>query len=334
MTMRKKKTNKKQLTLLQAFDIDLAQLLLRVGKDRSPHTYHIKARARRFVADFLQCWEHRDDIPLSALSPDFIERFSIYLSVERGLRRGTLWLHCMLLKGIVGRAFKRGALSRNPFADFHIAKNIRERQYLSEEELQQLIRHHFQDPMQTFVRDVFVFSALTGMSYVDIQKLRKTDIHLIGGHEWIITTRHKTGIPFKVRLLSQALSILKCYVSEDKELIFDKCGYHAIAKRLGSVLRESGIRKHATLHCARHTFAVMALNQGMPIESVSKILGHSNIATTQIYARVTMRKLDTDFQRLEYGLERSLQKRKGFLHALKDRLTALLSIVLSLKLPK
>ena len=302
---------KKNITLLQAFDHDNDQFSIRVGKDRSWHSYNIMVRARNYVSDFLSSWEHRQDIPLSSLRLEFIQRFSTYLSVERGLRGGTVWLNCMMLKGVVQRAHKRGLIKSSPFAEFHIAKNIRERQYLSEEELNQLMTFHFVDPLQAYTRDLFVFSALTGMSYIDIRGLRKSDIFEIDGYEWIITSRHKTGIPFKVRLLPQAQIILKRYTKDDKDDIFDQLEYHAIAKRLHRVLKESGITKHVTLHCARHTFAVMALNHGMPIESVSRILGHSNITTTQIYARVTMKKLNEDFLRLEHGLHAKFSKEEG-----------------------
>lgn len=266
-------------------------------------------RAREFVADFLLSWEHKKDIPLSSIDPDFIHRFSTYLSVERGLRNGTIWLNCMMLKGVVQRAHKRGMILTNPFAEFHIAKNIRERQYLSEEELHRLMICHFDHPLQNYTRDIFVFAALTGMSFVDISALRKSDIYEIDGCQWIITSRHKTGIPFKVRLLPQALTILERYADPLKERIFDLLGYHAIAKRLRQVMKENGITRPVTFHCARHTFAIMALNQGVPIESVSRILGHSNITTTQIYARITMKKLTNDFQHLELRLSSIFSKK-------------------------
>lgn len=309
--MRKTRKNKQALTLLEAFDHDNDQFSVRVGKDRSAHSYKIMVRARTFVADFLRSWEHREDIPLPSLQLEFIQRFSAYLSVERGLRGGSVWLNCMILKGVVLRAHKRGHIKSNPFAEFHIAKNIRERQYLSEEELDILMTWHFDDPLQTYTRDIFVFSALTGMSYIDIRELRKTDIWEIEGYDWIITTRHKTGIPFKVKLLPQARVILQRYASADKDAFFDKLEYHAVAKRLRRVLKECGIKKNITLHCARHTFAVMALNNGLPIESVSRILGHSNITTTQIYARVTMKKLNDDFMLLEQGLHGKLSQTTG-----------------------
>lgn len=300
--MKQIKKNVQLPTLLKVFDEDNEQFRLRVGKDRSIHSYKIMVRARGYVADFLQLWEHREDIPLNELKLEFLQRFSIYLSVERNLHRGTIWLNCMMLKGVVQRAHKRGLIPVSPFAEFHIPKNIGEREFLTEEEVQRLIAHRFDKPLDGYVRDIFVFSALTGMSFVDIRQLQKSEIVAIDGHQWILSERKKTGIPFRVRLMKQPLVIIQRYQSDGRELIFDRCEYHTVSKHLPAILRACAIHKHISFHCARHTFAIMALNHGMPIESVSRILGHSNITTTQIYAKITMKKLDSDFMRLEQGL--------------------------------
>ena len=304
--MKQKKNKQQVFTLLQIFDADNEHFRQRVGKDRSRHSYNIKVRARQYVADYLKEWFKREDIALSDLTYDFINDFSVYLHNSRSLRGGTVWLACMMLKGVVLRAYKRGLLRVNPFAEFHIAKNIRERQYLTENELQQLINHQFTDAAVSYVRDIFVFSAFTGMSFVDISELRLSNIKMINGHYWIIASRHKTGIPFRVRLFSQPLDIVRRYRTPDRDVIFDRYGYFTVAKRLKTVLHECNITKSITFHCARHSFAIMALNHGMPIESISRILGHSNISTTQIYARITMQKLDADFLRMERDLDSSL----------------------------
>ena len=316
--MKQIKKNVQLPTLLKVFDEDNAQFRLRVGKDRSIHSYKIMVRARGYVADFLQLWEHREDIPLNELKLEFLQRFSIYLSVERNLHRGTIWLNCMMLKGVVQRAYKRGLIPVSPFVEFHIPKNIGEREFLTEEEVQRLIAHRFEKPLDAYVRDIFVFSALTGMSFVDIRQLLKSEIVTIDGHQWIVSERKKTGIPFRVRLMEQPLVIIQRYQSEGRDLIFDRCEYHTVSKHLPAILRACAIHKHISFHCARHTFAIMALNHGMPIESVSRILGHSNITTTQIYAKITMKKLDGDFMRLEQGLAPVLstdrsQRKSGWL---------------------
>ena len=119
-------------TLLEAYDQDLTRFQYRVGRDRSEHSLRTLKQGRQYVAAFLVDWMHINDILLSNLMPQFINDFSIYLSTDRGLRGGTIWLACQLLKGVVTRAHVRGLIKWNPFGQFHIAKNIRPREYLTE----------------------------------------------------------------------------------------------------------------------------------------------------------------------------------------------------------
>lgn len=238
-----------------------------------------------------------EDIAMKELTPQFIHDFSVYLSVERGLRGGTVWLACQQLKGVVTRAYQRGVLTWNPFAGFRLAKNIRPREYLTEGELKLLMDHEFEDKALTFTRDVFVFSAFTGLAFIDLKELKYENIVDINGSKWIVSQRHKTNIPFQVKLLEVPYQVIIRYQHQG-EYVFEQMEYATMAKRIHRVMEEVGIRKRISFHCARHTFAVLALNKGMPIESLSRLLGHTNIITTQIYAKITMHKLEEDMNRL------------------------------------
>lgn len=295
--MRKGKT----ITLLEAYDQDLDRFRHRVGKDRSERSLRAMQQGRQYVAAFLMDWMHIHDIHLAQLMPQFINDFSVYLSTDRGLRGGTIWLACQLLKGVVTRAHVRGQLKWNPFAQFHIAKNIRPREYLTEEEIVQLMTHDFKKPALCFARDIFVFAAFTGLAFIDMKELKTSDIVIANGGKWIISRRHKTQIPFQVKLLTIPQEIIRRYHQEG-EMIFPPMEYRTMAKRIHRIMDECGFHKHITLHCARHSFAVLALNKGVPIESVSRILGHTNITTTQIYAKITMQKLDNDLKEFEKSL--------------------------------
>ena len=291
----------KTITLLEAYDQDLERFQHRVGKDRSEHSLRAMQQGRQYVAAFLVDWMHIPDVRLSQLKPQFIQDFSVYLSTDRGLRGGTIWLACQLLKGVVTRAHVRGLLKWNPFGQFHIAKNIRPREYLTEEEIAMLMTHDFKKPELNFARDIFVFAAFTGLAFIDMKELKPSDIVTINGASWIISQRHKTHIPFQVKLLHVPLEIIRRYHQEG-QAIFPPMEYSTMAKRINRVMDECGFHKHITLHCARHSFAVLALNKGVPIESVSRILGHTNITTTQIYAKITMQKLDSDLTAFEKSL--------------------------------
>lgn len=290
-------------TLLSAYDDDLKRLGDRVGKDRSERTLLSMKQGRKHVESFLKEQMKREDIPLSELTPQMIHDFCAWLSTSRGLKNGTVWLSCQQLKGVVTRAYQRGMLSWNPFSLFHIAKNIRPREYLTESELALLISHQFEQQQLGFARDIFVFAALTGLSFIDIFELRPADVMNIDGTPWIVTRRHKSKIPFQVRLLKTPYAILNRYLRNGNEKVFGQLKYRTLALQVKRVMKEVGITKHITMHCARHSFAVLALNKGVPIESVSRMLGHTNITTTQIYAKITLQKLDADMAALERNLQ-------------------------------
>lgn len=291
----------KTITLLEAYDQDLKRFQLRVGKDRSERSLRNMNQGRQYVAAFLQDWMQISDIQLSQLMPQFINDFSIYLSTDRGLHGGTIWLACQMLKGVVTRAHARGLIKWNPFSLFHIAKNIRPREYLTEEEIVVLMTHDFKKPVLNFARDIFIFAAFTGLAFIDMKELKPSDVVTINGGTWIISKRHKTQIPFQVKLLNIPLEIIRRY-SHEGQTIFPPMEYRTMAKRIHRVMDECGFSKHITMHCARHSFAVLALNKGVPIETVSRILGHTNITTTQIYAKITMQKLENDLAAFEQSL--------------------------------
>jgi len=122
-------------TLIRAFDKDCANHLKRVGKDRSIETYKVMTRARNYVAAFIKSFYKRNDMSMLELTPDFIKEFAAYLTSERGLRNATIWLYCTWLKGVVMRAHFNGLIPKNPFAQFHISPNVKEREYLTEDEI-------------------------------------------------------------------------------------------------------------------------------------------------------------------------------------------------------
>ena len=145
------------------------------------------------------------------------------------------------------------------------------------------------------VRDIFIFSCFSGLAYIDIANLKASDIVSMNGQAWIVTSRHKTGISCNIPLLDIPQRILKKYEGKDKKgrllPILSNQKMNAYLKEIADVC---GIEKNLTCHVARHTFATMILNMGASMESVSKMLGHTNIKTTQIYARITNQKVARD----------------------------------------
>ncbi len=155
--------------------------------------------------------------------------------------------------------------------------------------------HEFAGSKLAYIRDIFVFASFTALSFVDIQKLTNDNIVDVNGEKWILSKRHKTKVPFQVKLLDIPLQIIERYRPFQKDnFVFPNLNYWSICKSLKRMIRECGITKSISFHCSRHGFATLALSKGMPIESVSRVLGHTNIVTTQIYAKITTQKLDND----------------------------------------
>lgn len=282
-------------TLLGAFDKDNATFQKRVGTDRVKGTYMARVRARNHVAAFIKANYKRSDLSMLELTPDFIKEFAVFLSTDRGLQNGSIWTNCMWLKGVVMRAHFNGLIPKNPFAQFHISPNIKEREYLTEEELKTLMTHEFADAKLSYIRDIFVFASFTALSFVDVKELTTDDIVEVNGEKWILSKRHKTKVPFQVKLLDIPLQIIKRYEEfQTDKSVFPNLNYWSICKPLKKMIKECGITKDISFHCARHGFATLALSKGMPIESVSRVLGHTNIVTTQLYAKITTQKIDHD----------------------------------------
>jgi site-specific recombinase XerD len=244
------------------------------------------------------------------LTPDFIKEFAAYLSTEAGLQNGSIWSNCMWLKGVVMKAHYNGLIPRNPFAQFHISPNVKEREYLTEDELKAVMTHEFADSKLAYIRDIFVFASFTALSFVDIQELTYDDIVEVNGEKWILSKRHKTKVPFQVKLLDIPLQIIERYKSkqetkQENNLVFPNLNYWSVCKPLKKIIKECGITKSISFHCSRHGFATLALSKGMPIESVSRVLGHTNIVTTQLYAKITIQKIDDDLTKFGNKLNQS-----------------------------
>jgi len=173
--------------------------------------------------------------------------------------------------------------------------------------LQTMISHPFSDPSFAKMRDVFVFGCLTGISFIDIKNLTTDNLVNINGSWWIVAKRKKTKVPFRVMLLDSALKIIKRYEPfRNGNYLFDFLSNQHANRKLKQIAKACAIDKPLTFHMSRHTFSTLALVKGMPIESVSKILGHTKITTTQIYAKITTEKLEHDIsafgEKLEAGL--------------------------------
>ena len=295
--------------LLQTFDEYLAGFLKRVGKDRTYSSYKDYCKRRRRLASFLEYEYHVRDIAFKELKRDFIEKFVVYLSSIQGMRSGTIHSTVKKLKLMTYTAYKNGWIAVDPFAGFHVRPKYAERRYLSASELQAVMDVKLPNYRTGINRDVFVFCAFTGLRHAEVVKLTHADIHTDdNGERWIIDKRQKTGMQFRVKLLPVAEMLYERY--KDMHLAGDKVfplkGTHkTLNMSLRQVARHAGLSFNPTIHMARHTFATtVTLTQGVPLETVSKMLGHKHITTTQIYAKITNDKIGQDMAALSEKLDR------------------------------
>jgi site-specific recombinase XerD len=229
-----------------------------------------------------------------------VREFQNYLLAEKSLAYNTTVKILQFLKKITLRAFRSGWLKIDPFSEISLALKETDRPYLTDEELKAINDKKFNIPRLTLVRDLFLFACYTGLSYADLRKLSKSEIERTSdGLWWVKTRRQKTKQRSQIPLLAVAKQIIDKY-SDLEELSSDQKILPVLSnQKLNAYLKEvadlCGIEKNLTFHVARHTFATtVTLQNGVSIESVSRMLGHTNIRSTQHYARIVDKKIAQD----------------------------------------
>lgn len=268
----------------------------------------------KYLKSFLKKKFHKADIHLKDLSYEFITAFEFYVRSnprkqnDPCTNNGTM-KHLERLKKMVTWAVKNEWMEKNPFINYQLKFKRYEREFLQLNELASIETQIFDNEMLQKVKDLFVFCCYTGLAYIDVTMLKPENITSnIDGSIWIKTSRAKTETSVHIPLLKPALLILEKYVQENKkqirETIFPWISNQEINRSLKVIAAVCGIKKHLTFHLARHTFATtVTLVNGVPIESISKMLGHTKLSTTMIYAKVTQTKIGMDMERLQNKLD-------------------------------
>ncbi len=302
--------DEKQVTLMELFE----HHNLHGAHNLSKATLSHYKTTQKYLLAYLKKQYKCDDYRLSQLNHQFVVGFVTYLRKLHPIHHhgrlsnnGTM-KHIQRLRKMVRMAVNNEWLEKYPFQKFKIRMEKKEREFLTLGELREIQDYQTKIERLRIVKDLFVFSCYTGIAYIDIMNLTEDNLILgIDGKHWISTKRQKTKNSFKLPLMGPALSIIKRYQYHPKRQM-DKLFPGISNQKLNSYLKEIAdachIRKHITFHMARHTFATtITLSNGVPIETVSKILGHSELATTQIYARVLDRKISEDMSGLETILD-------------------------------
>lgn len=292
-------------TLLKVFAQHNEDFAKQVGKMKSVRSYWKYCTVYNHLAEFIKTRYRMSDIALKELTPAFITDFELFLRTEKNHSTNTVWSYMMPLRRMVAIAQNNGWLVRDPFCDYSISPESTKRGYLSKEEIQTLMNATFAEPSYELIRDLFLFCTFTGLTYVDMYNLTRDNLQTsFDGHLWIKTKRQKTGVESNIRLLDVPKRIIDKYsgtASGDK-LLPVPC-YANIRNSIKAIGKFCGLERPVTWHQSRHSYATsVCLSNGVPIETVSKMLGHSSIKTTQIYAKITDERISRDMDALTQRL--------------------------------
>ena len=290
-------------TLMQLFEKHNTDISKQVGISVSKATLQKYNVCKRHFSDFLDKQYKRNDLKLTELTYLVIHEFDLYLRTVVGQNSNTATKTMKTFKTITLLGQKMGVLLHDPFMNHRFHLEPVNRGFLTDEEILLIANKEIGIPRLELVRDIFIFSCFTGLAYIDVSNLTPDHIVTLGDKQWIMTQRQKTSVETNILLLDIPKAIIDkycdntAYPKRENKLfpIFSNQKMNAYLKEIADLC---GIKKNLTFHLARHTFATMSLSKGVPMESVSKMLGHTNIKTTQIYARITNKKIEHDMEEL------------------------------------
>ncbi len=306
-----------EITLLAAFKYHNEEVSKTLAPGTARHYNTCLAHVKRFMKKVLKA----EDIYLDELSYSFITRFELFLRKykpvdhQKPLGNNTIMKHIQRVRKVVSLAVKLEWIDKDPFSKYQCKFVPTTRKYLSNEELARFEDLEGLGDRLQYVKDLFIFSCYSGLVYIDTMNLTSKNIVIgIDGSKWIYTDRQKSRKSVRIPLLPKAEAMIDKYKKDPRSIYAGTLFPKISNQRLNSYLKElatlAGIESKLTFHVARHTFATtIALMNGLPIETLSKILGHSKITTTQMYAKVLNQKVSEDMGNLKIMIKANEQKK-------------------------
>ena len=291
-------------TLLTMSEAELQSVKACVGKSRSAGTYRNHTYSDKMLREWIED-KGRKDMPIDTVTGDLFEEFRFYLKKKRFTAK-TVNRHLCWLCRLMYRAVSKRIIRYNPFEDATYEKEERKIRFLQKSDVAKLMALKVNDKEAEQARQMFIFSCFTGLAIADMERLKFSHIQTAAdGRRYIRKERQKTKVEFVVPLHPIVEEILsRCREEQTvKEkgdgLVFPRdCSRSAMNNKLSTVGLACGIRQRLSFHMARHTFGTLSLSAGIPIESIAKMMGHTSITSTQIYAQVTDKKISEDMDRL------------------------------------
>ncbi|GHT14751.1 tyrosine recombinase [Bacteroidia bacterium] len=299
-----------QETLIKYFTQYIEAFKKRVGLIRKPATLFDLQNALRHLSNFIRKKYKLTDIPFCSLNFSFIESYDFYLRVELQLKPNTILAITSKLRRMANHAFNEGIIACDPFCGYAPQRPKPEQKYLTRTELNKIMTTPLDRPNRYLIRDMFIFSCFTGLGYRDMYNLtEKNIIPANDGVLWIKANRQKTGALCCIPLMDIPLKIIGKYSGLTKNgKLFPMISNEKTNKNLRKIGEICGLERRLTFHAGRHTYASeITLSQGVPIESVSSMLGHSDLRSTRIYAKITNEKMNEDMKKLEMRIKGKYQ---------------------------
>lgn len=297
--------------LIEIYALHNKEFKALVGKEYASGTMKRFETCKTSMEKFIPWKYHLKDIDIRKLGYEFIHDYEFYLKTIQNCSHNTTMGYLKKLKKIIKQCVSKEWLEKDPFQSFKITVKETHRTYLTEDELEIMANKCFISDAYTKVRDTFLFSCFTGLSYSDVAKLTPKDIVKgIDGDLWIITTRKKTDTDARIPLLETAFDLIEKY-KHDPEIVAKNKVLPILTNQkmnlnLKKIAKLCNFSKKLSFHCARHTFATtVTLTNGVPIETVGKMLGHRSLRTTQIYAKVVDTKVSIDMKSIKEKFSRN-----------------------------
>lgn len=294
--------DEKQRMLIPVFQNHNNRMKVLIDKEYSASTAKRYETTLKHVEDFIKHNYSLKDIPIKSINLAFINDFDFYLRSIRNCNNNSSIKYVRNLGKIIKSCYSNGWIDKDPYLNYKGKVKEVEREFLSQEEINSIYLKEFSTVRLNQVKDTFLFCCFTGLAYIDVFQLKQSNVEIgIDGGKWIFTHRQKTDAPSRIPLLQILEEIILKYANHPQCINEDKLLPVLSNQKMNSYLKEiadvCGIKKELTFHIARHTFATtVTLTNGVPIESVSKMLGHKSLRTTQHYAKILDKKVSEDMK--------------------------------------
>lgn len=298
----------RKFTIVQVFTDHNEKMKNLIGKSFSKGTWERYETSLRHTVEFMK-WKYKvADMPVDRINPDFVNSYEYWLRTVRGCANNSAVKYIKNFQKIINICISNEWITKNPFIGYKSKLEAVTPHFLTSEELEKIYLKNFKSERLSIIRDLFIFSCYTGLAYIDLKKLSNENFTKgIDGNLWLKTCREKTKVPVAIPVLDIPMEILQKYSNHPKCLNTDKALPVPSNQKVNEYLKEISalcdLDVELTFHAARHTFeTTVTLSNGVPLETVSRMLGHKNIRMTQHYAKVLDSKISADMQALKEKL--------------------------------